>query len=489
MAGHCAPSLNSLSSLTVTATRDAHGGHCPTPTESSMASAAAAATTAPSWSWTAATATATATASAAWTRIADAARRATSASDDSNYYIPKRDENDATIRANKHRGPDMTVLKHGQRESCCGASFAIVERDGTSCVWTCEDDAAVLWDAKTNTPMRTLRFESSYDFATFCVDANLLAAITIDHTEIHLIQLDTGSIVSKIVPNDFVGEGGLRVSGVGNIMLSADGSRAITASPLFANESYVCVYDVRETKLLLRCRVFMSTEASAPQYHAATISRSGFLIAFAHFSDHVIVGNIDKDEAIEITPENAHGNSFVSSLVFTPDDEVLLSALADRTVRMWSTTNGALLRVLTTGHPTRVLSMDLSLDGRFLLTGGNDCSARVRDLATEDAPPTHVIEVRRPVTFVGFSRDGYRVLAGCLDYVMVPRSGAFAHAVRVTLALLGRSPPARGSWLALPFAGSSPPPPLVKRFVLDKDGDHAIWSRVLGFLVWSSVFA
>ena len=62
---------------------------------------------------------------------------------------------------------------------------------------------------------------------------------------------------------------------------------------------------------------------------------------------------------------------------------------------------------------------------------------------------------------------------------------AVAAATGVT-ALAGPVSSTAWPWFAWPFIAAPPPPSLVKRFILNKDGDHAIWSRVFGFLVWSS---
>jgi WD40 repeat protein len=68
-------------------------------------------------------------------------------------------------------------------------------------------------------------------------------------------------------------------------------------------------------------------------------------------------------------------------VAFSPDGCQLASAGGDKTVRIWDTTTGAEVRVLT-GHTESVVSVAFSPDGHLLASGGGDNTIRVWDTAT-----------------------------------------------------------------------------------------------------------
>ncbi len=65
-------------------------------------------------------------------------------------------------------------------------------------------------------------------------------------------------------------------------------------------------------------------------------------------------------------PGDAHADQVNAALV-TPDGEKLITASADRTIRVWSMTTGRQLRVLN--QPDGVATISLSRDGRSLVAG------------------------------------------------------------------------------------------------------------------------
>jgi WD40 repeat protein len=106
-------------------------------------------------------------------------------------------------------------------------------------------------------------------------------------------------------------------------------------------------------------------------------------------------------------------DSMVSSVAISRDGRLVLSGSIDHTARLWDAATGAELRRFE-GHTLDVTSAAFSPDGRFVLTGSADTTVRQWDAATGE-------QVRRfanlgPVTSVAYSPDGRFAVAGSFDH-------------------------------------------------------------------------
>jgi WD40 repeat protein len=70
----------------------------------------------------------------------------------------------------------------------------------------------------------------------------------------------------------------------------------------------------------------------------------------------------------------------IHALVFTPEGTRLISAGADRLIRVWDTADGCLLQTLE-GHSKPVYSLALGQDGRQLASAGADGSIKIWELS------------------------------------------------------------------------------------------------------------
>jgi WD40 repeat protein len=73
--------------------------------------------------------------------------------------------------------------------------------------------------------------------------------------------------------------------------------------------------------------------------------------------------------------------SFVNQVIFSHDGKTLISASADRTIKVWNLQTGALVKTLV-GHESYVNTIVTTNDGRVLISGGADHTIRVWDLET-----------------------------------------------------------------------------------------------------------
>jgi WD40 repeat protein/serine/threonine protein kinase len=97
----------------------------------------------------------------------------------------------------------------------------------------------------------------------------------------------------------------------------------------------------------------------------------------------------------------------VTGVAFSPDARRLVSSSADQTVRLWDTATGKQVLCLE-GHTSRVTSVAFSPDGRHLASGSEDKTVRIWDIHT-GRPAFEFKEHRSPVQGVAFGPDGKRL--------------------------------------------------------------------------------
>ncbi|HTU20487.1 MAG TPA: hypothetical protein VMG10_20655, partial [Gemmataceae bacterium] len=163
------------------------------------------------------------------------------------------------------------------------------------------------------------------------------------------------------------------------------------------------------------------------------VGHQGFVYGVAVAGDSQLLASVGDDKAIrlwdvkgtkEIRRLEGH-TDLLKSVAFTPDGRRLLSASHDQTIRLWDVATGTELGRYYGPKDCKMLSVAVSPDGRFFLSGESDKLARLWRLpppevlaAKPDAPVGEVLVFKghsEPVRRVAFSFDGRHVLSGGYD--------------------------------------------------------------------------
>ncbi|KAF8518385.1 WD40-repeat-containing domain protein [Hysterangium stoloniferum] len=111
------------------------------------------------------------------------------------------------------------------------------------------------------------------------------------------------------------------------------------------------------------------------------------------------------------------GDCYIRDVCFSPDGKYLVTCGEDKKIRIWDIAKECIRSILD-GHQREIYTLDVSKDGRLLVSGSGDGTAKIWNLETgkhitfsaPNPPPTD-----EGVTSVAISPDGRLVAAGYLD--------------------------------------------------------------------------
>ena len=105
----------------------------------------------------------------------------------------------------------------------------------------------------------------------------------------------------------------------------------------------------------------------------------------------------------------------VNSAAFSPDGKRIVTGSSDNTARLWDAETGKSIGEPLKGHESYVYSVAFSPDGKLVATASFDKTARLWDAATGKPIGEPLRGHQGPVNSVAFSPDGRRIVTGSTD--------------------------------------------------------------------------
>jgi WD40 repeat protein len=153
----------------------------------------------------------------------------------------------------------------------------------------------------------------------------------------------------------------------------------------------------------------------------------------------IILRGHDKDD-----PSRASSHLGITTLAFTPDGRRLVTGSDDETARVWDLDHPERAPAVLRGHLAEVEAVAISPDGRRLVTMSNDpgeatgTSVRVWDLDNLGAEPL-VLGPRPRIETMLVSPDGRSIIGGCDDGVVRLWSLLPSHLIDLAARVAGRN--------------------------------------------------
>ena len=312
------------------------------------------------------------------------------------------------------------------------------------------DQTARLWDAKTGKAQLTLKgHTSNVWYVIFTTDSRRVLTGSVDKTarlwdaatgrEIRVYKGHTGDVIALAVSSDekhfatgskdqtarvwdigsekevltFAKKGGT----INAVAFSPNGKRIVTG----AGGSTTGVWDARTGERLVQIL------GGAKPVNAVAFSRDGKQILVGAGSQKTGIWDVPSGkQLIDLHTPSRYGHD-VRSVAFSPDGKRAVTTAENKIARVWDTQtgetllgstrapNGKLLLGLWNGHDKRVSAVAYAPDGKHVLTGSFDKTARLWDPQT-GAKGIVFAGHTDSVTSVAFSpTNADRILTGSLD--------------------------------------------------------------------------
>jgi WD40 repeat protein len=250
-----------------------------------------------------------------------------------------------------------------------------VTRDGKKVATLNSNNAARVWNVDTGNPLGPpLQHQGEAEAVAISPDGRIVITAGFFNGSTCLWDAMAG------IP---LRETGLQQGdGIYPLAFSPDGRRVLTGSTFKANEGHtVQLWDVASGRPLvppLRHRAWIC---------AAAISPCGRVLLTGSGDRTVRLWDADTGAARGAALEHPIA---VNACVFSPHGKFIFTAARDRTIRQWDASTGRLMRQFPLALSNSIYTLDISANGRWLLTTCRGGPAKVWQLPVASAAPLKI---------------------------------------------------------------------------------------------------
>jgi WD40 repeat protein len=305
-----------------------------------------------------------------------------------------------------------------------------------------EDNTIKLWNLETGSCVQTLKGHQYWVKAiTFSPNGKILASGSFDST-VKIWDWQTGECLKTLLGHNSV---------VTSLAFSPQGDRLVTGS----YDQSVKIWDIFTGKCLdtlhkhtnrvwsvafhpqgklvvsggddhaikvwelQRGKCIKTLQGNSNAIYAIACNNQQNLLASGHEDQTIKLWNVDINSPQALEPDlqpfqilRGHSDRILS-ITFSPDQKILASGSADRSIKLWDAQTGKLLKSLL-GHRSWVWGITISPDSKFLASGSYDHTIKLWDLdsgeclQTLQGHPSSVLAVR-------FSHDGKTLFSSGYD--------------------------------------------------------------------------
>ena len=305
-----------------------------------------------------------------------------------------------------------------------------------------EDNTIKLWNLETGSCVQTLKGHQYWVKAiAFSPNGKILASGSFDST-VKIWDLQTGECLKTLLGHNSV---------VTSLAFSPQGDRLVTGS----YDQSVKIWDIFTGKCLdtlhkhinrvwsvafhpqsnlvvsggddhgikiwelQRGKCIKTLQGNSNAIYAIAYSNQQNLLASGHEDQTIKLWNVDIKAPQTLKPDlqpfqvlRGHSDRILS-IAFSPDQKILASGSADRTIKLWDAQTGKSIKTLQ-GHRSWVWGITISPNSKFLASGSYDHTIKLWDLESGECLQT-LLGHPSSVLAVRFSHDGKTLFSSGYD--------------------------------------------------------------------------
>ncbi|QUW02760.1 AAA-like domain-containing protein [Chloracidobacterium validum] len=270
-----------------------------------------------------------------------------------------------------------------------------VSPNGQRLIAVTKDNIVRIWDTQSGKELRKIEINSLVNWADISSDKTKIA-IASDNKLVEIWDIDSEKELKQF--SEFSSQ-------VNKVYFFPSGINIA----VICDDNTVQFLDIYSGKKIREVDFFSPVKN-------CVFSPDGRQIGISYYSDSPLKNSFQVLEIDSGRIQNFEGHlDTVWSISFSPDGKKIITGSADKTARIWDAETGRELRRLE-GHSDVIHSVDITLDGRKVVTGSYDKTARIWDLESGN-------ELRKleghlgPIFYAFFSSDGQSVVTAAGDNI------------------------------------------------------------------------